>query len=111
MRYVALLEQGPLAIPGKPLPAHDRTVMAAHLLAMRRLYETGALLFGGPYVHGLAGMALLEAEDEAAAAALMAADPAIAAGIMGFRIEAMRTMFDAFAGEGWAPPPEAADAH
>ena len=104
MRYVALLEPGPAAIAGKPLPAHDRVIMEAHLLAMRRLFEAGSLLFGGPYLHGLAGMVLLEAEDEAGAAAMMTADPAVAGGIIGFRIEAMRTMFDAFAGEGWSPP-------
>lgn len=103
MRFVALLSPGPAAIEGLPLPAHDSAIISAHLAAMRRLYEAGSLLFGGPYAHGLAGVALLEAEDEQSAAVMLDADPAIAAGIIAFKLEAMRPAFDAFAGVAGPP--------
>ena len=98
MRCVVQLLPGSAAIPGKPLPQHDRAVMALHLDAMRGLYARGALLFGGPFTHGMAGLAVLEADDEREAAAMMDADPAIAAGIIAYRIEPIRPMFDAFPG-------------
>lgn len=106
MRFVALLGPGPAAVEGLPLPAHDCAVIGAHIEAMRQLYARGALLFGGAFAHGRAGIAILEAADEGDAAAMMDADPAVAGGIIGYRLEAMRPAFDAFAG--YAMPSRAA---
>ena len=77
--------------------------MQAHLASMRRRYDDGALLFGGPYRSGFGGMALLEADSAADAAAIMDADPAVMAGILAYNIADVRPYFDAIAGRAWSP--------
>ncbi len=104
MRYVALIKPGPSWIEGKPISEQDRTIAGAHLVSMRRHYDNGAVLLGGPFASGYGGIALLEAADETAARAIMDADPAVKAGVMAYDLNAVRTFFDAFAGTAWSPP-------
>ena len=104
MRYVVLLDPGPAWAEGEPVAGQDRSVLGAHLGRMRRRYDEGSLLFGGRFASGFGGVALLEAESSAAAAAIMDADPAVAAGLMTYRLHEVRPFFDAFAGQAWSPP-------
>ena len=52
-----------------------------------------ALQLGGPFDHG-GGIAVLDVRDEAAARAVMDADPAVLAGVMVYEIRALRPKFD-----------------
>lgn len=71
--------------------------VSAHLVAMRKRYDEGALLLGGPFERG-GGIAMLDVPDEAAGRALMDSDPAVQAGVMVYELHRMRAYFDAFAG-------------
>jgi hypothetical protein len=51
------------------------------------------LQLGGPFDHG-GGIAVLDVPDEAAARAVMDADPAVLAGVMVYEIRALRPVFD-----------------
>ncbi|GGC62247.1 YciI family protein [Chelatococcus reniformis] len=103
MRYVAVLGAGPNAVPGRPVHEQDPAIMRAHLEHMRRHYEEGSVLFGGPFRSSFGGIALIEAGDLAAARAIVEADPAVARGIIAFDLHGVRPYFDAFAGLAWAP--------
>ena len=77
--------------------------MGAHLLQMRRLYDEGKLLFGGPYKTVFGGIAVLEAASYDEAKEIMDADAAVRAGIMAAEVLDVRPYFDAFAGKAWSP--------
>lgn len=96
MRVIALIGHGPEWTPGKSV-YEQGPVVQAHLVSMRGLYDDGALLLGGPFARE-GGIAVLDVEDEAAAEALMDADPAVEAGVMVYELHRMRAYFDAFAG-------------
>jgi uncharacterized protein YciI len=104
MRYLAMLEPGPKWLPGVPVSGQDRAIIAAHLVAMRQRYDERALIFGGPFADGFGGMAVVEAGSQDEAAAMLAADPAVAAGLMTVRLHAVKAIFDAVAGTAWSPP-------
>jgi uncharacterized protein YciI len=96
MRVIALIGHGPQWITGKSV-YEQGPVVQEHLVSMRNRYDEGALLLGGPFARG-GGIAVLDVDDEAAAAALMDADPAVGAGVMVYELHRMRAYFDAFAG-------------
>src|SRR4051795_2562625 len=83
-KYVALIGHGPRWIDGKSVYAQGKPV-EDHLAAMREHYDAGVLHLGGPFDHG-GGIAVLDVADEAAARAVMDADPAVLAGGGGFLI-------------------------
>jgi uncharacterized protein YciI len=107
MRYVAILDAGPAWIEGKTVHEQDRNVMTAHLHAMRKKYERGCVLFGGPFRSDDGGIVLIEAAGRLEAKELMDCDPAIAAGIMDYNLFEVRRYFDAFSGDAWSPKKEA----
>ena len=91
-KYVALIGHGPRWIEGKSVYAQGKPI-EDHLAAMREHYDTGVLQLGGPFDHG-GGIAVLDVPDEAAARAVMDADPAVLAGVMVYEIRALRPVFD-----------------
>src|SRR5215218_4374974 len=78
MRSLALIAPGPGWTDGRPVFDQDPRVLRDHLGHMRRLFDTGALLLGGPAYDGRSGVALLEAPTLEQAAALIEVDPAVA---------------------------------
>ena len=91
-KYVALIGHGPRWIEGKSVYAQGKPI-EDHLAAMREHYDAGVLQLGGPFDHG-GGIAVLDVRDEAAARAVMDADPAVLAGVMVYEIRALRPVFD-----------------
>jgi uncharacterized protein len=97
MRYIALIGRGPRWVADKPVWEQGRPIQE-HLAAMRDHYDEGRLLLGGPFMDPSGGIAVLDVEDEAAALALMEADPGVQAGVLVFTVHALRAYFDAFTG-------------
>ena len=95
-KYIALITHGPQWIKGKNVYEQGPPV-EAHLVAMRERFDAGQLLLGGPFDEG-GGIAVLDVPDEAAARAVMEADPAVRAGVMIYEIKALRPIFDAASG-------------
>ncbi len=95
MRFVTLLTHGPQWQSGKTVYEQGPAI-EEHLGSMRRLFDEGALLVGGPFDEG-GGIALLEAPDRDAALALIEADPAVRAGVLGYRLHQLHAYFDAIA--------------
>src|SRR5215203_2483429 len=98
MRSLALIAPGPGWTDGRPVFDQDPRVLRDHLGHMRRLFDTGALLLGGPAYDGRSGVALLEAPTLEQAAALIEVDPAVRAGLCRFTIRRLTPYFDAFDG-------------
>jgi uncharacterized protein YciI len=96
MRFIALLRRGPAWEEDRT--AFEQPLARDHLEAMRALHERGPLLLGGPFAEDgpIAGMAVLEAGDEAEARDLMAADPAQRAGVVELELHRMHVMLDAY---------------
>ncbi len=94
MRFVTLFDHGPDWQRGKTI-YQQGPVVEEHLQSMRRLFDEGALLLGGPFDTG-GGIAVLDAEDSAVADALMQADPAVGAGVLSFRLHHLHAYFDAY---------------
>ena len=91
-KYIALIGHGPRWVGGKSVYAQGKPI-EDHLAAMRAHYDAGVLQLGGPFDHG-GGIAGLDVRDEAAARAVMDADPAVLAGVMVYEIRALRPVFD-----------------
>src|SRR3954454_17448103 len=106
-KYVALIGHGPRWIDGKSVYAQGKPV-EDHLAAMREHYDAGVLQLGGPFDHG-GGIAVLDVGDEAAARAVMDADPAVQAGVMVYELHALRPIFDAAGGLRTGGPVSAPD--
>ncbi len=71
--------------------AEVRDVMAEHLTYWAGLFDAGQVVVAGPVSteDGVYGMAVVQADDEAAVLRLAAADPAIVAGVADFEVLAM----------------------
>lgn len=95
MRQVALFGHGPNWQRGKTVYEQGPAI-EGHLEAMRRRFDEGVLLLGGPFDDG-GGIAVVEAPDEDAAAQLLDADPAVSAGVLTYRLHRLHAYFDAFA--------------
>lgn len=98
MRCIALIEHGPACIAGRSAYDHGPAV-EAHLASMGRRFDEGSLLLGGPFASHSGGVAVLDVPDLDTARRLMDTDPAVAAGVMTYRLETVLTYFDAFVGE------------
>jgi uncharacterized protein YciI len=74
------------------MSAREAEVFAEHFAYLESLLAAGVLVLAGPTLGAInTGLAVLRASDEAAARAIMAADPAVAAGVVtgelrGFRV-------------------------
>ncbi|MGO8952799.1 MAG: YciI family protein [Rhodomicrobium sp.] len=103
MRFVAILNAGRAWIEGESVKGQDRAVMLAHLQAMRRRYDEGTVLFGGPFRTGDGGIVLLEAPSRPDAKTVLESDPAVGAGVLDYTLFEVRPYFDVIAGEAWPP--------
>ncbi len=94
MRFVALFSYGPAW-------NHDRSVfgqgqpMSDHLVSMRRRYDEGSLLLGGPF-DTAGGIAVLDVADRQAAIEFLEADPAVVAGVLDYTLHELTAYFDAY---------------
>jgi len=87
-------------IPPRPSFAEDITpaegaIMDSHAKYLQGLFERGVCLFGGPVFdpRGVYGIAVLVAEDEAAAREFASADPCVKARLQRVEIAEMRLAF------------------
>jgi uncharacterized protein YciI len=103
------LSAGPAWIEGKSAQEQDAAKMLAHLRAMRRQFDDGTVLFGGPYRSNDGGIVLLEARSRLDAKAILDADPAVAGGIMEYDLFEVRPYFDAISGDAWTEKPSKSD--
>lgn len=95
MRFVTLFNHGPRWEYGKSVYEQGPAI-EEHLRSMRRLFDEGALLVGGPFEEG-GGIALLEAPDRGAATAIIDTDPAVQAGVLSYTLHQLHAYFDAVA--------------
>lgn len=95
MRVIAHLSPGPKWIAGKTLYEQGEPI-EAHRISMRRRYDEGSLLLGGPYEGLGAGIAVLDVEDMRHATSLMDDDPGVATGVLSYEIRQLMPIFDAF---------------
>ena len=77
--YLVVYRPGPSWIAGKPLSEQP---LKEHGRYMIELYGKGTLRFAGPFLDDSGGAMVFEAASEADAKAIVAADPAVANGIM-----------------------------
>jgi uncharacterized protein YciI len=95
MRFVTLFGYGPNWQHGKTVYEQGPPI-EGHLESMRRRFDEGDLLLGGPFDEG-GGIAVIEAADQLAATRLLDSDPAVAAGVLTYRLHRLHAYFDAFA--------------
>lgn len=95
MRFVTLFSHGPRWEHGKSVYEQGPAI-EDHLRSMRRLFDEGSLLVGGPFEEG-GGIAFLEAPDHTAATAIIEADPAVRAGVLSYTLHQLHAYFDAVA--------------
>jgi uncharacterized protein YciI len=95
MRFVAMFSYGPNWQAGKTVYQQGAPI-EGHLESMRRRFDEGFLLLGGPFDDG-GGIAVIEAQDEEEAATLLDLDPAVMAGVLSYRLHRLHAYFDAFA--------------
>lgn len=98
MRSLALIGPGPAWTDGGPVFDQDPHVLRAHLDHMRRLFDSDALLLGGPAYDARSGVALLDTATFDQATALIEDDPAVLAGVFEFTIHQLIPYFDTFDG-------------
>jgi uncharacterized protein YciI len=76
--YLVVYRPGPAWLTGKPLAEQPLKDHGRYILS---LYVKGSLKFAGPFSDNAGGAAAFEAPDEAQARAVVAADPAVTAGV------------------------------
>jgi len=94
MRCIALFGPGPNWQHGKTVYEQGLPI-EGHLAAMRRRFDQGSLLLGGPFEGG-GGIAVLDVGDEDEARRLLDSDPAVCAGVLGYELHPLLAYFDAF---------------
>jgi uncharacterized protein len=72
--YLVIYRPGPAWISGKPVTEQP---LKEHGKYMLSLYKNGILKFAGPFTDNAGGAVVFEAENEDAAKAVVAADPAV----------------------------------
>ena len=97
MHTIGHIHHGPAWKPGVPVTAQGQP-MEQHLQYMKELFDRGALILGGPYDAGHGGIAVFVTETFAEAQRLADGDPAHRAGVIGYRLETLRTVFEAAGG-------------
>lgn len=96
MRFIALFDHGPTWKPARSV-YQQGTPIIQHLAAMRKRYDEGSLLLGGPFADA-GGIAVLDVNDELAARELLDTDPAVAAGVLTYTVHELIAYFDVYAG-------------
>ena len=76
--FAILYRRGPAWIPGKPLLEQ---ALKPHLAYMQNLFDSGRLVFAGPFLDESGGLAFLHASDEAEVAKVRDDDPAVQSGV------------------------------
>ena len=84
-RFVAIYRRGPGWLPGKPLREQP---LKPHLDYLLGLHRQGKLTMGGPFGDETGGLVLLDVANLEDASALIAADPAIIAGLLQAEVKA-----------------------
>src|SRR5579859_1026228 len=88
--FLLIYSPGPAWKPGVPVA---QQALAPHGKYMASLAADGRLVAGGPLLDADGGMAILHAADAEAARAILAADPAVKAGIMKAEIHGWSPQF------------------
>lgn len=88
--FLLMYSPGPAWKPGLPVA---QQALGPHGKYMASLAADGRLMAGGPLLDADGGMAILHAADAEAARAILAADPAVKAGIMKAEVHAWAPMF------------------
>jgi uncharacterized protein YciI len=96
MRSLAFITPGAAWTDDGSVYDQDPRVLGDRLVAIRDLFDTGALILGGPAHDGRTGIALFETATSAEARSLIEADPAVRTSIFDFRIQRYTPYFDAF---------------
>lgn len=81
--YLVVYRPGPAFIAGRPLKAQP---LRPHFNYMLELYQKGVLRSGGGFADDSGGAAMFEASDDAEAAAVIAADPAVTSGVFAYEL-------------------------
>jgi uncharacterized protein YciI len=91
--FLIVYSAGPAWKAGQPLAAQG---LAPHGAYMRKLFSEGVVVAAGPTTDPAGGgLAIVRAKDMAEAKALLAADPAVQAGIMKAELRDWRPLFAA----------------
>lgn len=88
-RFIVHLETGPAWDP--ELPPAEQNSFAAHSANMKRLRDSGRILFGARYADY--GLLIIEDASLEAVEATLSSDPGVKAGIFRFRIEAISIFY------------------
>lgn len=76
--FLVIYRPGPAWLPGKPVSEQPLTEHGKYMLS---LFVKGSMKFAGPLTDNAGGAVVLDVADEAEAKAIVAADPAVRAGI------------------------------
>jgi uncharacterized protein len=76
--FLVIYRPGPAWLPGKPVSQQPLTEHGKYMLS---LFVKGSMKFAGPLTDDAGGAVVLNVADEAEAKAIVAADPAVKAGI------------------------------
>jgi uncharacterized protein YciI len=82
--FLAVYRPGPAWLPDKPT---NEQPLREHGRYMLELYRRGLLKFAGGFDDDSGGAAAFEADDEAAARAIVDADPAVSGGVMVCKVQ------------------------
>ena len=94
MHVIGQIHQGPNWNPGVPV-TEQGTPMEEHLQYMKGLFDGGDLILGGPYASTRGGIAVFVTDSFEEAQRLADLDPAHQAGVIGYRLDTLATVFDA----------------
>ncbi len=89
--YLVLLHPGPAWKQGLAPGAQDGIM--AHAAYMKKLFDDGRLILGGPFTDGSAGMALLKASSAGEAKGIANADPCVISGVFTPEVHGFRPVF------------------
>jgi uncharacterized protein YciI len=68
----------------------ESEIMGLHFRYLQGLLQDGTLVLAGPALRPLFGISIFEADDESAARAVMAADPAVSSGLQAAELHPFR---------------------
>jgi uncharacterized protein YciI len=83
--YLVVYRRGPAWIEGKPM--REQPSMKEHFAYYVGLHRKGLLVSGGGFTDESGGAAVIEAADDAAAEAIMAADPAVQSKVFSYELK------------------------
>jgi uncharacterized protein len=86
--YLVVFRPGPGWLPGKTMS--EQPPLRAHGQYMLDLYRRGVLKFAGPFGDGNGGALAFEADNDASAQAIVAADPAVTSQMFAFELRHWR---------------------